>query len=368
MKAKETKKTIKKAVKAPQTVTVRKTEPKKIAKASDTKTSTEKKAVAVKAEVTAKPKAKISKVPPVKPKPVVKTAQKAPKKKAVAVKAEVKVTPKAKVSKVSAIRPKTSATIENKAPKKKTVTVKAKVKPKPKAVISKVPAVKPKPVVKTEIKKAPKPARTKPTRTVSKENKAVATKKEPAVHVKPSLKSVAAVRKYETREEPKPKAELYPVISSKARLKIFLPDQDLTEEKAEEIFFGGLPEEYGENSVIALAVDPNTVFVDWEVIPKDISDKDGDLNLRFYDITGIAFNDWNAHSVVDVLINKRVGSDFFEIRMPGRDVVVAVGILSPVSGFMPIMRSGAVSFPSLLSFDELGIVQKLFESGIPVGY
>jgi len=75
-----------------------------------------------------------------------------------------------------------------------------------------------------------------------------------------------------------------------------------------------------------------------------------------------------VHSVLDVLINKRVGSGFFDIRLPGRDVVVAVGIFNAVSGFMPIAWSDMISFPELLTFDELGIVQKLFESGIPVGY
>ena len=372
MKTKETKKTIKKAVKAKQTETVRKAVPKKVAKATDAKTLktkksasiktaattkkivqkpvitkpvAKKKTVTVKAEVKvkAKPKAKASKVSAIKPKPAIKA-----KKKAMPVKAEVKVKakPKAKASKVSAIKSKPAIKA-----KKKAMPVKAevKVKAKPKAKASKVSAIKPKPAIKPG-------------------EKAVAAKKEPAVRVRPSLKSVVATKKYETSEEPKPKAELYPIKSSGARLKIFLPEQDLTKQEAEEIFFGGLPEEYGENSVIALVVDPNTIFVDWEVVPKDISDKEGDLNLRFYDITGIEFNDWNAHSVIDVPINKRVGNGFFDIHMPGCDVVVAVGILNAVNGFMPLVRSDMVSFPDLLTFDELGIVQKLFESGIPVGY
>jgi len=33
-----------------------------------------------------------------------------------------------------------------------------------------------------------------------------------------------------------------------------------------------------------------------------------------------------------------------------------------------LMRSEVVSFPFLLTFDDLGIVQKLIISGIPVGY
>lgn len=299
-------------------------------------------------------KAKVSKVSAVKPKPAVAAEKKTPIKKVETVKVNAKEKPKSKTGKISAIRPKPAVKTEKKVPKKAIVAkvatkAEAKIKAKTKPKAGKVTAVKPKPVVKAE-------------------KKAVVPKKESAVPVMPSLKSVLAASKYEKREEPKPKAERYPVESSRARLKIFLPEQHVTKEEPEEIFFGGLPEEYGENAVIALAVDPNTVFVDWEVIPKDISAMEGDLNLRFYDITGIEFNDWNANAVFDIPINKRVGNDFFDIRMPGRDVVVAVGILNAVSGFMPIVRSDMISFPELLTFDELGIVQKLFESGIPVGY
>jgi hypothetical protein len=49
-------------------------------------------------------------------------------------------------------------------------------------------------------------------------------------------------------------------------------------------------------------------------------------------------------------------------------VVVEAGIVSPEGRFHAVMRSEVVSFPFLLSFDDLGIVQKLFASGIPVGY
>ena len=318
MKAKETKKMIKKAVRATQTVTARNAEPKKVVKPSDDKTSKMKKSPFIKTAA--------------------KTEKKAPKKKATTIKTEVKVTPR------------------------------AKVEIKPKSMGSKASAAKSKPVEKAETKKALKPSGIKATRTVSSEKKAIEAKREQAVPVKPLLKSGAAAEKYDTGEEPKSTAERYLAKNSGARLKIFLPDQDFTKEEAEEIFFGGLPEAYGENSVIALVVDPNTVFVDWEVIPKDISDKEGSLNLRFYDITDIEFNDWNVHSVLDVLINKRVGNGFFDIRWPGRDVVVALGIFNAVSGFMPIVWSDMISFPELLAFDELGIVQKLFESGIPVGY
>ncbi len=299
------------------------------------KTATDK----AKAEV----KVKVSKASAIKAKPEIKPKEQVVAKKTVSakVKAEVKVKtkPKAKVSKVSVIKPKPEVK-----PKKKVADVK----------VSKVSAVKTKPVTKVE-------------KNIS--GKGAVTGKQSLTPVSPSLKSgtVAkpALKKDEADVLPRA-AERVSLKRSKARLKIFLPGQDLLRE--EEIFFGGLPEEYGENSISALVVDPNTVFVDWEVIPKDIADKDGDLNLRFYDVTGIEFNEWNAHAVIDVLINKRVGNGFFDIRMPGRDVVVAVGLLNAGNDFMPVVRSEMVSFPDLLTFDELGIVQKLFESGIPVGY
>ncbi len=378
------------------------------------KKAPKKKAVIAKARVKAKPKAIVSKVSAVKLTPAVKT----PKKKVVtsmakgkaksktavkvAVRPKVKVKPKAKVT---AIKPKPLEKIERKTPKKKAVTAKAKAKPK--AIVSKVAVIKPRPIQKIEkktaksateinvpnksvktaampqietksgIKETPAKAGTKRTLAVSRPKISgtavmgrisIAPKKEISVPASPSFTISSAGEKTVKKDMVTQEAERIPLKSHKARLKIFLPNQDLTKEEAEEIFLGGLPEEYGENSVIALAVDPNIVFVDWEVIPGDIANMEGDLNLRFYDVTGIEFNDWNANAVIDVLINKRVGSGFFDIRMPGSDVVVAVGILNAVSGFMTIVRSDAVSFPALLTFDELGIVQKLFESGSPVGY
>jgi len=314
-----------------------------------------KKTVTAKAvvKVKAKPKARVSKVSAIKPAPAAKS-----EKKTAVGKVKIELKPKAVVRKVAALKPAVAEKKENKTAKKMTTTVKTKIEAqvktevKPRAAISKISAMKPKPLAKAGKKISGKGAvagKESPVPASSSLRRGVAGTQE--------VKKAAAVRE----------AEPIPARRSKARLKIFLPNHDLSREEAE-IFFGGLPEEYGENSITALVVDPNTIFVDWEVIPKDIADKEGDLNLRFYDITGIEFNDWNAHSVIDVLINKRVGNGFFDIRMPGRDVVVAVGLLNAASGFMPIVRSEMVSFPELLTFDELGIVQKLFESGIPVGY
>jgi len=49
-------------------------------------------------------------------------------------------------------------------------------------------------------------------------------------------------------------------------------------------------------------------------------------------------------------------------------MIVEEGIMTPEGMFFPIVRSGIISFPAPLACDELGIVQKLLESGISVGY
>ncbi|MBI5846458.1 MAG: DUF4912 domain-containing protein [Nitrospirae bacterium] len=358
------------------------------------KAATKKTSIPVKVEVKAKAKpiTSITKAAKVTTKPVITPKKAAPKKTSIPAKVEVKAKAKpiTSITKAAKVTPTPVITPKKAAPKKMPIPAKVEIKAKAKPITSltKAATVKPIPVItpkkaapkkmpipaKVEVKAKAKPitsltkaAAVKPIPAAKAEKSVIGAKKESA-SLNQSLKSGNSGKTYEAKEVTGSKAERYPSKNSRARLKIFLPEQDITEEEAAEIFFGELPEEYGENSVIALAVDPNTVFVDWEVVPKDIADMEGDLNLRFYDITGIELNDWNAHAVLDIPINRRVGSGFFDIRMPGRDIVVAAGILKPVGGFMPIVRSGMVSFPALLTFDELGIAQKLFEAGIPVGY
>jgi hypothetical protein len=251
------------------------------------------------------------------------------------------------------------------------VKAEAKKSAAPKTVPKKVAAAKVAPskiVAEKKTKPAVKAKATAPIQAKAEKGKAVAVKKEPAIAVKPPVRPAPVYKKAEKKkEEALPRAERVSVGPAKASLKIFLPEEEV-EADIEHAFFKGLPEEYGENSVIAMVVDPNTVFVDWEMVPKDVAGKEGDLGLRFYDVTGIEFNNWKANAYFDIPITQRVGSGFFSIHMPGRDIIVAVGIMSPDGGFMPIVRSDIVSFPALLTFDEFGIVQKLFASGVPVGY
>jgi hypothetical protein len=162
--------------------------------------------------------------------------------------------------------------------------------------------------------------------------------------------------------------EEHPAEPSGTKLQIFLPEPDSFEEDLRDVFFAGFPEEYGENSVIAMPVDPDTLFVDWEIIPRDIAGEEGDLTLRLYDITGGEVAESDANAVIDISISQRIGSGFFDVHMAGREVFVAEGIMSPEGTFKAVGRSDIISFPATLDHDDLGIAQKLLEAGIPVGY
>jgi hypothetical protein len=233
----------------------------------------------------------------------------------------------------------------------------------------KTPALKKKPgaaktIRKTKAEKevpaAKAPARKKAGSLIKTERPSGA--KEPAAPPGPGVRPAVPARKYQKKEaEPLGKPE-------KAALKIFLPGKEAGEEDIQESFIAALPEEYGENALIAMVVDPNIVFIDWEIVPGEIAAREGNLVLRFYDVTGIEFDGQNANAVTDFSISRRVGNGFFEIRMPGREVIVEAGVMSPEGAFHAVVRSETVSFPFLLAFDDLGIVQKLLASGIPVGY
>jgi hypothetical protein len=135
----------------------------------------------------------------------------------------------------------------------------------------------------------------------------------------------------------------------------------------EHIVRAELPEEYGENELIVMAVDPNVVFVDWEIKKEEATEALDGFTMRVFDVTEGESLGLHSDSFFDIKIEGRVGSGFFEFDMPGREVAVEIGLYDN-GKFLPILRSPAVSMPGLLVSDELGITNKMVESGIPVGY
>lgn len=151
-------------------------------------------------------------------------------------------------------------------------------------------------------------------------------------------------------------------------LRIFLPEEALPPEEPLTPPDLALPEEYGENELLLMEVDPSVVFVSWEIRPEDIAGETGRLILRVYDVTGIDFDRLPALSFFDIPVRNRVDSRFIDIKMPGRDVIMEIGLLGPDYALKAIKRSNRVSMPALQTFDELGITGPVSDENIPFGY
>ncbi|MFL5304328.1 MAG: DUF4912 domain-containing protein [Polyangia bacterium] len=115
-----------------------------------------------------------------------------------------------------------------------------------------------------------------------------------------------------------------------------------------------IPWGYDQNRVTAMVIDPERLYVYWEVTDDGFAaarkalGRGGDnawLNLRVYDITGRLFDGTNAHSYFDHHIERHDRQWFFAINKPTSSACVEVGLKSDEGYFVKIARSGRVDFP-----------------------
>ena len=115
-----------------------------------------------------------------------------------------------------------------------------------------------------------------------------------------------------------------------------------------------IPWSYGHNKVTALPVDPDRLFVYWEILQSAVEQargslgaggKDAWLSLRVYDVTGRIFDGTNAHSYFDQGVGNDVRQWFFQIGKPTSQVIVEIGLMSHEGYFVKIARSGRMEFP-----------------------
>ncbi len=125
-----------------------------------------------------------------------------------------------------------------------------------------------------------------------------------------------------------------------------------------------LPEEYGEDSVALMTVDPRKLFIYWEASKYSLKIYIGTINLRVYDITGVDFDGTNAHSYFDMLVSKRIGSQYIDVT-PEREFIVDLGVIDPSGIFVLIARSNKVLTPREGIAGEEGFPQRLYETGLP---
>lgn len=115
-----------------------------------------------------------------------------------------------------------------------------------------------------------------------------------------------------------------------------------------------IPWSYGLDRVTAAAVDPDRLFVYWEVTEPSIERARAALgaggpgawlDLRVYDTTGRLFDGTNAHGYFDHRIERWDRQWFFTLRKPTSSAIVEIGLLSSEGYFARIARSGRVDFP-----------------------
>jgi hypothetical protein len=115
-----------------------------------------------------------------------------------------------------------------------------------------------------------------------------------------------------------------------------------------------IPWGYGQDRVTAMVVDPESLYVYWEVTDTALEraraglgpgGRDAWLNLRVYDVTNRIFDGTNAHHYFDHSLSRTDRQWFFFIGRPSSTVVVEVGLKSQEGYFVRIARSSRTDFP-----------------------
>ena len=115
-----------------------------------------------------------------------------------------------------------------------------------------------------------------------------------------------------------------------------------------------IPWGYGQDRVTAMAVDPERLYVYWEVTDEALEraraglgpgGRDAWLNLRVYDVTNRIFDGTNAHHYFDHSVSRTDRQWFLFIGRPSSTAVVEIGLKSQEGYFVRVARSGRIDFP-----------------------
>jgi hypothetical protein len=115
-----------------------------------------------------------------------------------------------------------------------------------------------------------------------------------------------------------------------------------------------IPWGYGQDRITAMAVDPDRMFVYWEVTDSAIERARAGLgqggpsawlSLRVYDVTNRMFDGTNAHSYFDHKLERGDRQWFFHIGKPTSTTCVEIGMKSLEGHFVKIARSARIEFP-----------------------
>lgn len=116
-----------------------------------------------------------------------------------------------------------------------------------------------------------------------------------------------------------------------------------------------LPQRYQEDRLVLLARDPYWLFAYWEISATKQEEFRARYGpeaweasrpvLRLYDVTGIKFEGYNAHSYVDIPINEEADNWYLEVGQPNRTFCVDLGRILPTGEFVTLLRSNLAHTP-----------------------
>jgi len=139
---------------------------------------------------------------------------------------------------------------------------------------------------------------------------------------------------------------------------------DLGQPTEEPVEVEHIPWGYGQDRVTAMVVDPERLYVYWELTDEAIEraraglgpgGRDAWLSLRVYDVTNRIFDGTNAHSYFDHAVSRSDRQWFFFIGKPGCTAIVELGLKSQEGYFVRVARSGRVAFPRLEPVSSGGV-------------
>jgi hypothetical protein len=272
--------------------------------------------------------------------------------------ASEKVTKKTKVSTKAKKVPAKKKVAKGKAKIEKKKTTRKTVKKETKKIQAKL---KKKKVAGKTIKKETKIVKVKKEEKAKKKKVAKRTGKKvtPPVEKKVGVRRVTAKpgRKITAKEVALPKKAV-----PRRQKKVLRPEK---EERYPPLPIEILPEEYGEDSIALMIVDPRKLFIYWEVTENAFKKYTGKLNIRLYDVTGIDFDGINAKSYFDTAADNRIGSLYIGVN-PEKECIADIGIIDPAGVFTMVARSNKASTPRAEVVEEGASPHRLYETGLPI--
>jgi hypothetical protein len=125
------------------------------------------------------------------------------------------------------------------------------------------------------------------------------------------------------------------------------------------------PEEYGENYIKLMTVDPHKLFVFWEVREDAREAYSGDLNIRIHDIGGTDTDSLSAN-YFDVKVDERIGKRYIGVS-PAGQFSAEIGIIYD-GIFLSLAKSMKVSTPRAGVPEHGAWPQEIYEAGGRTGY